>query len=222
MVFLFLDLPKSYKYGGAKNAIRRSISACEINRGNYDVTNDKNASNGRLGAELTVEKSVRPRSKSEYSLDKIEQKCETEACTNLRLPILLVTKENQGNDALATENKDMGNKESKDQVAKQQDRDADEIVVLETTDVKENAEKSQKTETKKGEKKRIAKDTKVVTKDKKSVVKETKPEKETVEENDLSSQINGFDNYELNEAGIAYMYGGRYQLRFVHIGRTRK
>ena len=216
MVFLFLDLPKSYKYGGAKNAIRRSISAYDINRRNYDVTNAEDTWNGCLGTELIVEQSVRPRSKSEYNLDKIGQKCETGACTNLRPPILVVTKENQGNDALATENKDMGNKESKDQVAKQQDRNADEVVVLEATDVKENAEKSQKTETKKDEKKRIAKDTKVVTGDKKSVVKETKPEKEKVEEYDLSSQINGFDDYELNEAGIAYMYGGRYQLLFLY------
>ena len=59
MVFIFLDLPKSYKYSGAKNAVRRSISAYDVNRVNYDVTDAK----GYLGTGLTVNQSGRARSK---------------------------------------------------------------------------------------------------------------------------------------------------------------
>ena len=138
-------------------------------------------------------------------MDKLGQKPESEASTNLRPPILVVTKESGGKGALATQNKVMGNKESKDQVATQQDGDAEEMVILETSNVKEPKEDASKTETKEA----VSKDTKKkVSKETKTVAKETKVEK--VEENDLLSQLNGFDDFELNEAGVAYMYGGRY------------
>ena len=132
MVFIFIDLPKSYKYLGAKNYLRRSVSAYDVNKRKHDVT-DVGTSNGYPGDAIIVDQSPsRVRSKSEYDLEKIGQKNQNEACTKLRPPILVVTKESEDKDTLATETKDMGNEESKAAVAKQPDEAGNKAVVLET------------------------------------------------------------------------------------------
>ena len=139
-MFIFMDLPKSYKYTGAKNYLRRSVSAYDVNKRESDVTDHVPASNGYIGDAIVVDQSPpRVRSKSEYDLEKIGQETQNEACTKLRPPILVVTKESEDKDALATETKDMGNEESKAAVAKQPDEAGNKAVVLETPDNSKDA-----------------------------------------------------------------------------------
>ena len=223
MVFIFMDLPKSYKYTGAKNYLRRSISAYDVNKRESDVTDHVPALNGYIGDAIVVNQSPpRVRSKSEYDLEKIGQETQNEACTKLRPPILVVTKESEDKDALATETKDMGNEESKAAVAKQPDEAGNKAIVLETPDISNDAaEKEQHDDTKQTVSKQLgdknAKKKKAVARERKASVAKEKDAKETKVENgkvkvdeSLLSEVGGLDEYELNEAGIAYMYGGKF------------
>ena len=219
-----MDLPKSYKYTGTKNYLRRSVSAYDVNKRGRDVTDHVPASNGYLGDAIVVDQSPsRVRSKSEYDLEKIGQKYQNEACTKLRPPILVVTKESEDRDALATETRVMGNEESKAVVAKQPDEAGNKAIVLETPDISKDAtEKEQNVDTKQTVSKQLgdknAKKKKVVARERKPSVAKEKDAKETKVENgkvkvdeSLLSEVGGLDEYELNEVGIAYMYGGKFE-----------
>ena len=222
-MFIFMDLPKSYKYTGAKNYLRRSVSAYDVNKRKHDVT-DVETSNGYPGDAIIVDQSPpRVRSKSEYDLEKIGQKTQNEACTKLRPPILVVTKESEDKDALVTETKDMGNEESKAGVAKQPDEAGNKAVVLETPhNSKDAAEKEQNVDTKQAVSKQLgdknAKKKKAIARERKQSVAKEKDAKETKVENgkvkvdeSLLWEVGGLDEYELDEAGIAYMYGGKFE-----------
>ena len=230
MVFIFMDLPKSYKYIGAKNYFRRSVSAYDVNNGKLDVTNDVKTSDGHPEEAFIVDQS-QPylRSKSEYSLEKLGQKNQSEACTKLRPPILVVTKESEDKDALATETKEMGNEESKADFAKQPDEVGNNAVPLKTSDSNDTARIEQNADTKQmvskqsedvnAKKKKVVKERKgSVARERKASVFKEKDAKETKVENgkvkveeSLLSEVGGLDEYELNEAGIAYMYGGKFK-----------
>ena len=229
MVFIFMDLPKGYKYIGAKNYLRRSISAYDVNNSKRDVTKDRPSDGYPEEAFIVDQSQPHVRSKSEYSLEKVGQKNHSEACTKLRPPILVVTKENEDKDAPATETKEMGNEESKASVAKQPDEAGNNAVPLETSDSKDTARKEQNADTKQmvskqsedvnEKKKKVAKERKgsVARERKASVVKENDGKETKVEngkvkvEESLLSEVGGLDEYELNEAGIAYMYGGKFK-----------
>ena len=92
-MFIFMDLPKSYKYIGAKNYLRRSITAYDVNNSKRDVTKDGPLDGYLEDAVIVDQSQPRLRSKSEYSLEKAGQKNQSEACTKLRPTILVVTKE---------------------------------------------------------------------------------------------------------------------------------
>ena len=135
----------------------------------------------------------------------------------------VVTKESEDKDALATETKDMGNEESKAVVAKQPDEAGNKTVVLETPDISKDAvEKEQHDDTKQTVSKQLgdknAKKKKAVARERKASVAKEKDAKEAKVENgkvkvdeSLLSEVGGLDKYELNEAGIAYMYGGKFK-----------
>ena len=223
MVFIFMDLPKSYKYTGAKNYLRCSVSAYDVNKRERDITDHVPASNGYLGDAIVVDQSPpRIRSKSEYDLEKIGQKNQNEACTKLRPPILVVTKESEDKDALATETKVMGKEESKAVIAKQPDEAGNKPVVLETPDISKDAvEKEQHDDTKQTVSKQLGDQNankKKVARERKASVAKEKDAKETKVENgkvkvdeSLLSEVGRLDEYELNEAGIAYMYGSKFE-----------
>ena len=226
MVFIFMDLPKSDKYIGTKDYLRRSISAYDVSNSRRDVTKP---SDGYLEDAFIVNQSQpHLRSKSEYSLEKVGHKNQSGACTKLRPPILVVTKESEDKDALATETTEMGNEESKASVAKQLDEAENNAFPLETPDSIDTARKEQNDDTKQmvskqsedanAKKKRVAKERKgsVATERKASVVNEKDAKERKLEngkvkvEESLLSEVGGLDEYELNEAGIAYMYGGKF------------
>ena len=212
MVFIFMNLPRSYKYIGAKKSLRRSISAYDVNHSDYDVTDGSRTPNSYLGTGIAVTQPVHSRNKSECSLEIVGQNFGNETSSNLRPPTLKVPKESEGKDDQATDSKDMSHKETKDQY-KNSDGNTEEMVVFETTDTmvtvgdvrKTSNEDTVTKETKNG-KSKVTKEAKGTTKDK--VEKERKLKHGKEEDSGLYSKLNGFDENELNKSCIAYRHRG--------------